>query len=78
MIYPLNCWHTAKLVRVEGGICVKIWPAGQTEPERWSYVLMSPELVAEESAGIDFHYEVQLSPGQQLAIRELSLYGNER
>lgn len=77
VIYPLNCWHTAKLVRIHGGICVKIWPADQPEPERWSYVLMSPELVADGPTRISLCYEVQMSPGQQLAIDRLSICGGE-
>lgn len=76
-VYPLNSWHRAKLVRIRGGICVKIWPRSGPEPERLSYVLMSPELVSEEATDIAFTYEVQLSPGQQLALDNILVTGQD-
>lgn len=75
--YPLNCWHTAKLVRVQGGICVKIWRKGEDEPERWDYVLFSPELDAGQPGCVGLKYYVAETVCQQLALDNFTVTRRE-
>jgi len=73
VIYPLNCWHTAKLLRTQGGICVKIWKKGESEPVRWDYALSSPELDAAQPGRIGLKFYVAGAVRQQVALDNLTI-----
>lgn len=73
VIYPLNRWHTAKLLRTQGGICVKIWKKGEPEPERWDYALSSPELDAAQPGCVGLKFYVAGALRQQVALDNFSI-----
>ncbi|MBE6957398.1 MAG: DUF4886 domain-containing protein [Ruminococcaceae bacterium] len=42
--YDAGVWNTMKIARVNGGLYVKTWPKGTTEPAGWQYSLLTDTL----------------------------------
>lgn len=75
--YPLNCWHSAKIARIQDGICVKVWPKGEQEPDKWGYTLISPELHTDRPTRVALEYLVSIALGQNIALDNLTITQTE-
>ena len=55
-IYDLNKWHTIKVVRVDGGIYIKVWERGTAEPQEWDMLSLHKEFDASASSFFRMQY----------------------
>ena len=66
--YALNAWHTARVVRIPGGILARIWPQDRAEPKEWTLTLFRPELDVSHPAAVRFQYYAAGSRERHLAL----------
>ena len=55
-IYEVNKWHTIKVVRVDGGIYIKVWERGTAEPQEWDMLSLHKEFDASASSCFRMQY----------------------
>ena len=55
-VFDLNKWHTIKVVRIDGGIYVKVWERGTAEPAEWNLVSLHKELDSSASSCFRMQY----------------------
>jgi len=62
MFYPEHStpdvWHTIKIARVDGGLYVKVWDKGQSEPENWMLSMRNDILDASQPSYFRMQYYV--------------------
>ncbi len=56
IIYPLNVWHSIRVARVNGAIYARVWPKGETEPEKWDLVGMHSQYRTDNKACFRMQY----------------------